>query len=141
MLKKLDLRYLFRVLLKKLSRLNLLPSEEEDMTIKILKRQLKEGQAVIVQLREENRKMKRRIAEHLNLCGEALEKNKRMIKISLPLHKKMKNMYRQKMTLKKRGRLKKEQIAKRNLDLLAQVVAKNFGNIHDTSCFFFCEVI
>jgi hypothetical protein len=65
------------------------------MTVKRLKRQLKEAQAVIVQLREENKKMKRKIAEHLDLCEEALENRKRMVKRSLPLHKQMKNMYKE----------------------------------------------
>jgi hypothetical protein len=38
------------------------PSEENNMTINRLIKQLKEAQGVIVQLREENRKMKRKIA-------------------------------------------------------------------------------
>jgi hypothetical protein len=38
------------------------------MTVKILKRQLKESQAEIVQLREENMQMKGKIEEHLDLC-------------------------------------------------------------------------
>ena len=94
------------------------------MIVKILKRQLKEAQAGILQLREENMKMKRKIEKHLDLCEEALEKNKRMVKRYLPLHKQMKNMYRQNRTLKAKDRLRKEQIAKRNLDLLAQVAVE-----------------
>jgi len=43
------------------------------MTTKILKKQLKEAQTKIVKLREENRKMKERIVEHLDLCEEALD--------------------------------------------------------------------
>jgi hypothetical protein len=94
------------------------------MIVKRLKRQLKEAQAEILQLREENMKMKRKIAKHLDLCEEALENNKRMVKRSLPLHKQMKNLYRQNRTLKAKDRPRKEQIAKRKLDLLAQVVVE-----------------
>jgi hypothetical protein len=43
------------------------------MTSKRLKKQLKESHAEIVKLREENRKMKEKIEEHLDLCEEALE--------------------------------------------------------------------
>jgi hypothetical protein len=68
--------------------------------------------------------MKRKIAKHLDLCEEALENNKRMVKRSLPIHKQMKNMYRHNRTLKEKDRLRKEQIAKRNLDFLAQVVVE-----------------
>jgi hypothetical protein len=44
-----------------------------------------------------------------------------MVKISLTLHKKMKNIYNQNMTLKKKDILRKEQMERRNMDLLAQV--------------------
>jgi len=44
------------------------PLEKEDMTTKILKKQLKEAHDEIVKLREENKHMKKRIAEHLDLC-------------------------------------------------------------------------
>jgi hypothetical protein len=81
---------------------------------------LKESQAEIIQLREEKRQMKRKIGEHLDLCEGSLENNKR----SLPLHKQMKNLYRQNRTLKAKDRLRKEQIAKRNMDLLAQVAVE-----------------
>jgi hypothetical protein len=85
---------------------------------------LKEAQDVIVQLREENRKMKRKIAEHLDLCEEALEKNKRMLKRYMALHKHVKSLYIHNRTLKEKERQRKEQIAKRNLDLLAQVAVE-----------------
>jgi hypothetical protein len=69
-------------------------------------------------LREENREIKRKIVEHLDLCEEALENRKRMIKRYLLLQKQIKNVYRKNRTLKKKDRLRKEQISKRNLDLL-----------------------
>jgi precorrin-2 methylase len=100
------------------------PSEEDNMTIKRLRKQLKEAQVVIVQLREENKQMKRKIAEHLDLCEGALENNKRMVKRSLPLHRQVKNLYRQNKTLQEKDRLRKEQTAKKNLDLLAQVAVE-----------------
>jgi hypothetical protein len=65
--------------------------------------------------------MKERIEEHLDLCQEALENRKIMVKRSLPLHKQMKNLYKKNRALKTKDRLIKEQMAKRNLDLLAQV--------------------
>jgi hypothetical protein len=72
-------------------------------------------------MREKNRKMKERIEEHLDLCQEALDNRKIMVKMSLPLRKKMKNLYKKNRALKTKDRLIKEQMAKRNLDLLAQV--------------------
>jgi hypothetical protein len=63
------------------------------MTIKILWK-LKEAQDEIVQLMEEKKQMKRKIKKHLDMCEEALENNKKMVKRYLPLHKQMKNMYR-----------------------------------------------
>jgi len=68
--------------------------------------------------------MKRKITKHLYLCEKALENSKRMVKRSLPLHKKNENMYRKNRTLKTKDRLRKEQIAKRNMDLLAQVAVE-----------------
>jgi hypothetical protein len=85
---------------------------------------LKEAQAEIVKLREENRQMKEKIAEHLDLCEEALENRKIMVKRYLPLHKQMKNIYKKNRTLKTKDRLRKEQMEKRNLDLLAQVAVE-----------------
>jgi hypothetical protein len=64
-------------------------------------------------------KMKRNIAKQLDLCEEALENKKKMVKRSLPIHKQMKNLYRHNRTLKVKDKLRKEQIAKRKLDLLA----------------------
>jgi len=55
---------------------------------------VKEAQAEIVKLKEENMHMKRRIVEHSDLCEEALENGKRMVKRSLPLHNKLKNLYK-----------------------------------------------
>jgi len=65
--------------------------------------------------------MKRKIAEHLDLCEGALEKNKRMVKRSMPLQKQVKKLYRHKKTLQENDKLRKEQTVKKNLDLLAQV--------------------
>ena len=112
-------------------------SEKEYMTTKILKRQLKEAQDEIVEMRGKNRKMKERIEEHLDLCQEALENRKIMVKRSLPLHKQMKNIQKKNRALKTKDGLIKEQMAKRNLDLLAQVAMEQFDNTQDKSCFFF----
>jgi hypothetical protein len=57
------------------------------MTTKILNKQLKEAQAEIVKLGEENKQMKERIAEHLGMCKEALENGKIMVKRYITLHK------------------------------------------------------
>jgi hypothetical protein len=84
--------------------------------------------------------MKGKIVEQLDLFEEAFENSKRMVNRYLPLHKQMKNLYKQNRTLKTKDRLRKEQIEKRNLDLLAQVAVEQFGNIQDTTCFCFCEV-
>jgi regulator of replication initiation timing len=37
--------------------------------------------------------MKTRIAEHMDSCEEALDKSRNMVRRSLPLHRKVKNMY------------------------------------------------
>jgi hypothetical protein len=78
------------------------------MTTKRLRKQLNEAHVVIVQLREEKRQMKINIEEQLDLCEGALEKKKRMVKISLPLHKQFQNLYRHNKTLHAKDRLKKE---------------------------------
>jgi len=94
------------------------------MTVKILMNPLKEAQAGIAKLKEENRQMKEKIAEHLDPCEESLENRKRMVKIYLPLHKQMKNICKQNRTLNTKDRLRKEQMEKRNLNLLAQVTVE-----------------
>jgi hypothetical protein len=75
--------------------------------------------------------MKTIIAEHLDSCEEALESNKSMIKRSLPLHRKFKNLYQHNIVLQAENRtLKeelhqlKEEVAKRNLDVLVQVAVE-----------------
>jgi hypothetical protein len=94
------------------------------MQIKMLRKQLKEAQDVIVQRREENRQIKIKIEEDLDLCEGALENNKRMVKRSLPLQKLVKNLYIQNKTLHAKDRLRKEQTEKKNMDLLAQVAVE-----------------
>jgi hypothetical protein len=65
--------------------------------------------------------MKIKIEKNLDLCKGALESNKRMDERSLPLHRQVKNLYRQNRALHGNDRLKKEENAKNDLDLLAQV--------------------
>jgi hypothetical protein len=90
------------------------------MKKKILKNQLKEAQAEIVKLREENKHMKTWKAKHLDLCEEALENGKIMVNESLPLHKQGKNLYNQNKVLRTKDKMTKEQMEKRNLNLLDQ---------------------
>jgi hypothetical protein len=66
------------------------------MRVKRLKKQLKEAHVLIVLLREENRQMKGIITEHLNVCEETIQKSKNMVRRSLPLHRQVKNVYKQK---------------------------------------------
>jgi regulator of replication initiation timing len=87
------------VLLRKWLRFSL-PHKREDLATEILKKQLKEAHDEIVKLREENKHMKRRIAEYLDLCEEALENGKIMVTRSLRLHKQMKNIYKKNKVLK-----------------------------------------
>lgn len=84
--------------------------EESDLRGKRLGNQLREAQDLIIQLREENKEMKVKIATHLDL------------------HKQLKNVYKQKMVLEKENKVLKrklhrleEEVAQRNLDMLAQV--------------------
>jgi hypothetical protein len=44
--------------------------------------------------------MKRRIEKHLDMCEEALENRKIMVKRSLPLHKQVKKIYKKNRVLK-----------------------------------------
>jgi hypothetical protein len=52
-----------------------------------------------------------------------------MVERSLSLHKQVQNLYIQNRSLHAKDRLRKKQIAKKNLDLLAQVAMELFGNI------------
>jgi hypothetical protein len=103
--------------------------EESDLRVKRLKNQLREAQDLIVHLREENKEMKVKMVAHLDDCEKVIDNGRYMVKRSLHLHKQLKNVYKQKMVLQKENKVLKrklhrleEEVAQRNLDMLAQVV-------------------
>jgi hypothetical protein len=63
---------------------------------------------MIVQLRDENIQMERKIKKHLESCKGSLENNKKMVKRSFPLHGQVKNLYILNRELQKNNRSKKE---------------------------------
>jgi predicted transglutaminase-like protease len=97
--------------------------------VKRLINQLREAQYLIIQLRGENKEMKVKIVAHLDDYEKVIDNSRNMVKISLYIDKKLKNVYKHKMVLQKENKVLKrklhrleEDVAKRNLDMLAQVV-------------------
>jgi hypothetical protein len=75
--------------------------DEGQHTFKILRKQLREAQDMIIQQREENRREKMKCIELLDDCEPAIDNTIFMVKRNLPLHKQLKNIYQQNMTLRK----------------------------------------
>jgi uncharacterized protein YaaN involved in tellurite resistance len=74
---------------------------------------------------------RRKLKEMLDMYEETIDKARFLDKIFFPLHRKLKNLYRQNMThqveirkLKEELQPFKEELAKRNLDMLAKVATR-----------------
>jgi hypothetical protein len=99
---------------------------EGQHTFNRLRKQLREAQDVIIQLREENRRANMKFTELLDDCEPAIDNAIFMVRRNLPLHKQLKNMYQQNMTLRKENRTLKQNLQqveieeKGKLDLLAK---------------------
>lgn len=104
--------------------------EKDDQKIKRLKTQLKEAQDMNVKLREENREIKMKFAEHMDQCEDIPTKTKIMTRKRLPLHRQVKNLYGRNRAMQAENRPLREElktlkrkISKRNLELLVEAVA------------------
>jgi hypothetical protein len=82
-------------------------------------------------LKKENLEARIKLKDMLDLYEETIDKARYMAKRSLPLHRKLKNVYKQKRAcqaeirkLKAELQPFKEQVAKRNLDILAKVATR-----------------
>jgi hypothetical protein len=97
-------------------------------TFNRLRKKLRESQDIIIQQREENRKTKLKCKELLNECELAMDHAIFMVKRNLPLHKQLKNIYNQHLTLRKENRALKQSLqqleiekkGKGQLDFLAE---------------------
>jgi hypothetical protein len=79
-------------------------------TFNRLRKQLREAQDMIIQQREENKKTKLKCKELLNECEPAMDHAIFMVKRNLPLHKQLKNIYKQHLTLRKENRSLKQRL-------------------------------
>jgi hypothetical protein len=83
---------------------------------------------MIIQLREENRRTKMQCIELLDDCEPAIDNAIFMVRRNLPLHKQLKNIYQQNMTLRKENKTLKQSLqqletdkrGKGKLDFLAE---------------------
>ena len=103
----------------------------ENRTFKRMNRQVKEARNEIANLKGEGLVERKKWNDLTDLYLETIDKAKFVEKKFLPLHRQLKNLYRQKNDLQAQIRkLKlelqpfKEELAKMNLDLLAQVARR-----------------
>jgi hypothetical protein len=82
------------------------------LRVKRLRNQLREARDLIVNLREENKEMKVKITANMDHCEKAIDNNINMVKRSLHIHKKLKNVYKHKMVLQKENRVMKRKLHK-----------------------------
>jgi cell division protein FtsB len=82
-------------------------------------------------LKKENLHARIQLKKTIDMGEETVTKEKHWVKRSLPLHRQMKNVYRQNRAyqdenkkLKEEVQQLKEHIAKKNLDMLAQVATR-----------------
>jgi hypothetical protein len=103
----------------------------KNTTFKRLIRQLREARAEIVKLKREELDGRKKLNDLMNMYCGTLVKAKFIAKRFRPLHMKLKNLYRHNITyqgqirgLKMELRPFKEDLAKRNLNVLAQVATR-----------------
>jgi hypothetical protein len=73
--------------------------------------------------------MKVKMVAHIVDCEEAIDKNRYMVKRSLHLHKKLKNVYKQKMVLQKENK-----VLKRKLHQIEEEAAKGIWTCSQSCC-------
>ena len=72
------------------------PSKERNPTFKRLRKKIKETKDENKKLKKENLQARIKLKENIDLCEEAIAKEKQMVKRSLPLHRQVKNVYMKK---------------------------------------------
>jgi uncharacterized protein YaaN involved in tellurite resistance len=107
------------------------PQEESNPTFKSLKRQLKEARTKVDRMRKEYLSVSRKFKEVLDIHRKSIDKKTFMSKIFLPLHRMLKNLYRKNIyyqahirKLKEELQPFKEELAKRNMDILAKFATR-----------------
>jgi hypothetical protein len=107
------------------------PPHESNPTFKRLRRQLKDAKTEIDKLKKEDLESRIKLKDMLDLYEETIDKARFMAKRSFPLHRKLKNVYKQKRAcqaeirkLKAELQPFKEKVEKRNLDMLAKVATR-----------------
>jgi hypothetical protein len=90
--------------------------DEGQHTFKRLNKQLREAQDMIIQLREDNRRTKMQCVELLDDCEPAIDNAIFMVRRNQPLHKKLKNIYQQNLTLRKENITLKQNLQKLETD-------------------------
>jgi uncharacterized protein YaaN involved in tellurite resistance len=96
-----------------------------------LKRQLKEARVEVDKLKKEDLGSRMKLKEMLDMYHETIDKEIFLSKIFLPLHRKLKNIYSQNRSHQAQiGKLKaelqpfKEELAKRNIEMLTKVATR-----------------
>jgi hypothetical protein len=97
-------------------------------TFNRLRKQLREEQDMIIQQREENKKTNLKCKELHNECEPAMDYAIFMVKRNLPLHRQIKNIYKQHLTFRKENKALKKTLqqletkkkGKGKLELLAE---------------------
>jgi uncharacterized protein YaaN involved in tellurite resistance len=112
------------------------PQHESNPTFKRLKRQLKEARVEVDKLKKEDLGSRKKLKEMMGMYHETIDKAIFLAKIFLPLHRQLKNLYRQNRShqaqirkLKAELQPFKEELAKRNLDMLAKVATRRSSRI------------
>jgi chromosome segregation ATPase len=107
------------------------PPHESNPTFKRLRRQLKDAKTEIDKLKKEDLDSRIKLKEMLDIYEETIDKARFMAKRYFPLHRKLKNVYRQKRACQAEIRKLKaelqpfrEEVEKRNLDMLAKVATR-----------------
>jgi hypothetical protein len=109
---------------------------QENPTFKIFKIQLKEARAEVEEMKEKDFVSRKELSEILKMHHENIDKANLLAKRFLPLHRKLINLYRQNIAYQTQiRRLKmelqpfKEEMAKRNMDMLAKVATKKSSRV------------
>jgi hypothetical protein len=107
------------------------PQHESNPTFKRLKRKLKEARVEADKLKNEDLGSKNKLSKIMGMYHDTIDKEMFLAKIRFPLHKNLKNIYRKNRShqaqikkLKVELQPFKEELAKRNLDMLAKVSTK-----------------
>jgi regulator of replication initiation timing len=75
-----------------------------------------EAQNIIIQLRVQDRKVRLKLKEHLVDCEPTIDKAITMVRRTLQLHKQLRSMYQQNLSLKRENRTLKKKLQQLEID-------------------------